>query len=100
MGVSIGPLTDEAVRELKLNDKKGALVMDVVERSPADRAGIQQRDVIVSFDGKDVAGATDLPRLVGNTPIGKEVTLRVIREGRSLDLKASIREFREEAMPS
>jgi len=100
LGVSIGPMTDEAVKELKLKDKKGALVMDVVERSPADRAGIQQRDVIVSFDGRDVTGATDLPRLVGNTPIGKEVTLRVIREGGSLDLKVTIGEFREEALPS
>ena len=100
LGVSIGPVTDEAAQQLKLKDKKGALVMDVVERSPADRAGLQQGDVIISFDGKDVAGAMDLPRLVGNTPIGKEVTLRVIREARPLDLKATIREFREDATPS
>ncbi|MBI2918250.1 MAG: Do family serine endopeptidase [Chloroflexi bacterium] len=100
LGVSIGPVTDEAAKELKLKDTKGALVMEVVERSPADRAGLQQGDVIVSFDGKDVAGATDLPRLVGSTPIGKEVSLRVIREARPLDLKATIREFREDATPS
>jgi len=100
LGVSIGPVTDEASKELKLKDKKGALVMEVVERSPADRAAIQQGDVIVSFDGKDVAGSTDLPRIVGNTAIGKEVTVRVIREGRTLDLKVTIREFREDATPS
>jgi serine protease Do len=100
LGVSIGPVTDEASKELKLKDKKGALVMEVVERSPADRAAIQQGDVIVSFDEKDVAGSTDLPRIVGNTAIGKEVTVRVIREGRTLDLKVTIREFREDATPS
>jgi len=100
LGVSIGPVTDEAAKELKLKDKKGALVMEVVERSPADRAGFQQGDVIVSYDGKDVAGPADLPRLVASTPIGKEVSLRVIREGRSLDIKATIREFREDATPS
>jgi serine protease Do len=100
LGVSIGPVTDEAVEELKLKDKKGALVMEVVERSPADRAGLQEGDVIVAFDGKDVARATDLPRLVGTTPSGKEVMLRVFREGRALDLKATIREFREDATPS
>jgi serine protease Do len=100
LGVSIGPVTDEAAKELKLKDKKGALVMEVVERSPADRAGFQQGDVIVSYDGKDVAGPADLPRLVASTPIGKEVGLRVIREGRSLDVKATIREFREDATPS
>ncbi|HWT77187.1 MAG TPA: Do family serine endopeptidase, partial [Candidatus Methylomirabilis sp.] len=65
LGVSIGPVSDEAAKELKLKDKKGALVMEVVERSPADRAGLLQGDLIVGFDGKDVAGATDLPRLVG-----------------------------------
>ena len=100
LGVSIGPVTDEAAKELKLKDKKGALVMEVVERSPADRAGFQQGDVIVSFDGKDVAGPAELPRLVASTAIGKEVSLRVIREGRSLDIKATIREFREDATPS
>jgi serine protease Do len=100
LGVSIGPVTDEAAKELKLKDTKGALVMEVVERSPADRAGLQQGDVIVSFDGKDVAGAADLPRLVGSTPIGKEVSLRVIREARPLDVKVTIREFREDATPS
>ncbi len=100
LGVSIGPVTDEAAKELKLTDKKGALVMEVVEKSPADRAGLQQGDVVVGFDGKDVVGAQDLPRLVGNTPIGKEVSLRVIREGRPMDIKVTIREFREDAMPS
>jgi serine protease Do len=100
LGVSIGPVTDEAAKELKLKDKKGALVAEVVERSPADRAGLQQGDLIVGFDGKDVASAPDLPRLVGSTPIGKEVIVRVIREGRPLDLKVTIREFREDATPS
>ena len=100
LGVSIGPVTDEAAKELKLKDKKGALVAEVVERSPADRAGLQQGDLIVGFDGKDVASAPDLPRLVGSTPIGKEVIVRVIREGQSLDLKVTIREFREDATPS
>ena len=100
LGVSIGPVTDEVAKELKLTDKKGALVMEVVEKSPADRAGLQQGDLIVGFDGKDVGSAQDLPRLVGNTPIGKEVILRVIREGRPLDIKVTIREFREDTMPS
>jgi S1-C subfamily serine protease len=93
-------VTDDAARELKLKDKKGALVMEVVERSPAHRAGIQQGDVIVGFDGKDVPGSSDLPRLVGNTAIGKEIILRLIREGRPLDLKVTIREFREDTTPS
>ncbi|MGE5849405.1 MAG: Do family serine endopeptidase, partial [Candidatus Methylomirabilota bacterium] len=96
LGVSIAPVTDEAARELKLKDKKRALVMEVVERSPADGPGFQQGDVIVSYDGKDVEGPSDLPRLIASTPIGKEVGLRVIREGRSLDIKATIREFRED----
>ncbi len=97
LGVSIASVPDDAVKELKLKDTKGALVMEVVERSPADGAGLLQGDVVVGFDGKEIAHAQDLPRLVGNTPLGKEVTLRVIREGRTLDLKATIREFREDA---
>jgi len=100
LGVSIGPVSDEMAKQLKLNDKKGALVVEVIERSPADRAGIQSGDVVVAFDGKEVAGSTELPRLVGNTAIGKEVTVRVIRESRPVDLKVTIREFREDATPS
>jgi serine protease Do len=100
LGVSIGPVTEEAAKELRLKDRRGALVLEVVERSPADRAGIQQGDVIVGFDGKDVTSSSDLPRLVGNTPIGKEVSVKLIREGRSRELKVTIREFREESTPS
>ena len=73
--------------------------MEVAEQRHAHRAGIQQGDVIVCFDEEDVAGSTDLPRLVGNTAIGKEVVVRMIWEGRSLDPKVTIREFREEATP-
>ncbi len=100
LGVSIGPVTDEALKELKLQDTKGALVMEVVEQSPADRAGLQSGDVIIGFNGKEITRAQDLPRLVGATPLGKEVTLQVIREGRPLGLKATIREFREDATVS
>jgi serine protease Do len=100
LGVSIAPVTDEAAKELKLKDKKGALVMEVAERGPADRAGLRPGDVIVNFDGKKVAGAQELPRLVATVAIGKMVGIGLLREGRRLDLTVTIREFREEATPS
>ncbi len=100
LGVSIARITEEAAKALKLKNRKGAVVVEVAERGPADRAGLQSGDVVVSFDGKDVADAQDLPRIVGSTPIGKEVSLGTIREGRRRDVKVTIREFRDQALTS
>ena len=57
--------------------------MNSVEKgSPADKAGIEATDIIVSFDGKQVESSSDLPRIVGSTRPGTTSPLEVWRKGR------------------
>ncbi len=88
LGVSIREVTAEKARELKLPGEYGALVTEVTEDSPAAKAGLQEDDVILKFDGERVRSASHLIRLVRETPAGRSVTLQVSRGGQTRSLTA------------
>ena len=73
LGVRIQAVTDEIAESLGIKPARGALVAGVDEKGPARPAGIEPGDVIVRFDGKDIREMRDLPRVVADTPVGKEV---------------------------
>jgi len=95
LGVSIQEVTPELAKSFGLKEKKGALVSQVVSGSPAEKAGIEQGDVIVEFDGKEVADSKDLPRIVASTPVGKAVTIKLSRNGKVLDRQVKVGEMEE-----
>jgi len=97
LGVSIQPLTQELAKSFKRGDSTGALVSAVTEGSPAEKAGMKAGDVIVEFDGKKVAKATDLPGLVADVPVDKDVPMVVMREGREVRLNARIARLEDES---
>src|SRR5205085_3622816 len=82
LGVRIQQVTDEIAESLGMKQARGALVAGVDEKGPAKPAGIEPGDVIVKFDGQDIKEMRDLPRVVADTPVGKEVPVLVIRKGR------------------
>lgn len=92
LGVQPRDVTPEIATQLKLADQRGALVAAVIEGSPADRAGIQAGDVILSWDGHDVQDATGLTVTVAGTKIGSRVPARVWREGKELLLQVEVGE--------
>ncbi|PYO05040.1 MAG: peptidase, partial [Candidatus Rokuibacteriota bacterium] len=97
LGVSIQPLTRDLARTFKHGDSTtGALVSAVIEGSPADKAGVKTGDVIVELDGKKVAKATDLPGLVADIPVGRDVSIVVTREGTEMRLNAHIARLEDE----
>lgn len=96
LGVMIQKITPELKEKLGLEDEEGALVADVSSGGPAEKAGIQRGDVIVSFDGKDIHEMKDLPYIVASTPIGKTVSVKVIRKGREKILDVKVGELKEE----
>ena len=96
LGVMIQKITPELKDKLHLKDEKGALVADVTEGGPAEKAGIKRGDVIVSFDGKEVNEMRDLPYMVASTPVGKTVTVEVVRNGQMKSLQVKIGELKEE----
>jgi serine protease Do len=97
LGVSIQKVTPELSKALGLKEEKGALVSEVVEGGPAQKAGIKQGDVIVQFGGKDVSDSVDLPRMVASTPVGKTVSVKVLRGDKALDKEVKIAELEQKA---
>ncbi len=100
LGVYLGGLDDELRESLKFGDVGGAFIDGVVPGGPAEKAGIQDGDIIVQFDGKEVANENDLRNLIRSTPSGKTVNIKVFREGVSKDLTVQIGEAPEESESS
>jgi serine protease Do len=95
LGVSIQEVTPELAKSFDLKEKKGALVAQVVSGSPAEKARIEQGDVIVEFDGKEVVDSKDLPRIVASTSVGKAVTIKLSRNGKVLERQVKVGELEE-----
>jgi serine protease Do len=93
LGVTIQPMTDSLAKALHLPEAKGTLVAQVMDASPAAKAGFQPGDVIVELDGHPVTKENDLPRLVAATPIGQDVAVKVIRNDQPVTLTAKVAEF-------
>ena len=95
LGVTIQPLTRALAESFKLEQSTGALVVQVTPNSPADKAGVRVGDIITSYNGTQVSESAALPPLVGATPIGKTVPIRVLRNGKTKILKAKIQALKE-----
>jgi serine protease Do len=96
LGVQIQALTPELAKSFKLPNTNGVLVASVEPKGPADRAGLQPGDVILSFEGKPVNSANELPRVVAATKPGTTVTLDIWRGGAKRQIKATLVEFASE----
>jgi serine protease Do len=81
LGINIQEVTKELADSFGMKNTNGALVAGVEKGSPAEKGGLEAGDVILKFDGKPVATSSDLPRLVGATKPGKDVTVEVLRKG-------------------
>lgn len=93
LGVSIQPLTPELAKQFNLEKEYGALVGDVIENSPAEKAGILRGDVIIEYNGKKVNEPYHLRNTVANTPPGETAELKVIRNGKIETIKVMIGEL-------
>jgi len=97
IGVYVQKLTPDLAKSFGLEKSKGALVADVIAGSAAETGGIRRGDVIVKFDGKDIDEMNELPRMVAATPVGKEVEVGLLREGKPMTLKLKVGELKDEA---
>jgi serine protease Do len=100
LGVRIQDVTDDVAEAMGLDSASGALITDVPE-GPAKEAGLLSGDVILSFDGVDVADTRALVRQVGNTAVGKAVRVLVYRDDGTQTLLVTLgrREEAETAVP-
>ena len=95
LGVSIQEVTSDFAKSLGLSVPKGALVSQVIPDSPAEKAGLQVRDVIIEFDGVKIIYSGDLPQTVGSIKPGSSVNALIIRDGKSRKIKVEVGELPE-----
>lgn len=95
LGVRIQSVDETIAESLGLGSARGALVADVDPKGPAKPAGIEAGDVILRFDGHEVKDSKDLPRLVGQTAVGKTVDIVIMRKGKELTKTAKLERLQE-----
>jgi serine protease Do len=96
IGVVIQEVSKELADSFGLGKPMGALVNAVEKGGPAEKAGVEAGDIILKFDGKDVAASTDLPRIVAATRPGSKVSMQVWRKGARRDVSVTVGEIPEE----
>ena len=99
LGVRIQTVTDELADSLGLGKPRGALGADITTDGPAAKSKIKVGDVILTFDGKPIDEMRNLPRVVAETKVGKNVKVDVWRKGRKVTLDAKLGEFPEDKKP-
>jgi serine protease Do len=95
LGVTLKDLAPDAVKDMKLDIAKGALIGDVFKGSPADQAGVRKDDVVTEYDGDAVEDAATLQNKIANSAIGKEVALTIVRDGKTMTIKATIGDMQD-----
>ena len=90
LGVVIKDIDDELADYFGISDRKGALVIDVVPDDPADKAGIEPKDIIVAVNGQPVDSSRDLTRMIADVGVGDVADIKVIRNGKPINFKVTI----------
>jgi serine protease Do len=90
LGVEMAPISRQAIAALKLPSENGALIVGVIPGSPADKGGLVPYDVVTEVGGKKVKDVQDLSDIIKDSPVGKEIKMAVIREGKSKTLNIAI----------
>jgi Do/DeqQ family serine protease len=99
LGVSIQPLDADLAESFGLDRVTGALVTRVLPGTPAEKAGLQRGDVLLSFDGKSVRSVKELQLLVASSPLNVDLPVEVLRQGTRMTLKVFIVARDAEAQP-
>lgn len=100
IGISIQPLTADLARQFGLKDQNGALLVDVTEGGPAEKAGLERGDVMIEYDGKKIESLPELKNWVASTPPGKSVPVKVMRDGKTVSVNVVMGELPGSSAPS
>jgi serine protease Do/serine protease DegQ len=92
LGLTVQDLTPDLAKALGVSLTEGAVVVEVAEGSPAEKAGLKPRDIITSINGRAMRTSSEVRNELGLTPVGERVEIRVLREGKPLTLTARIGE--------
>ena len=96
LGILIQDVNRELAESFGMKKPMGAVVLKIMDNSPASKAGFEVGDVVTEFDGKTIYRSSDLPIAVGSTPVGTRVKVKVIREGKTRVLRVTVAELPSE----
>ncbi|MBM3833628.1 MAG: DegQ family serine endoprotease [Verrucomicrobia bacterium] len=100
LGVRLQDVSPGLAKEFNLDESTGALIADVTEKSPAEKAGLQTGDVITEFKGKPVRDSRHLKLQVGQTAPGEKVPLKVLRDGKTKSFEVTLKELPQTELAS
>ena len=96
LGVRIQQVSDEIAESMGLDKPRGALIAGMTNGGPAAKAGMQNGDVVLAFDGKAVTDSRALPRMVADAQIGKTVNIEVLRKGQKRTMPITVQKLVED----
>ena len=97
LGVSIQDLSAKLAKVARVESLKGALIAEVAKGGPAEKAGLKKNDVVVAFQGKDIPDSSTFRDEVAAAPIGSQVRVTIMREGKKQDVTVKIANLEEAA---
>jgi len=95
LGIRMQAITEDIADSLSLKSKNGILIVEVIEKSPAAKAGLKVGDVILAFENKKVKTLKELARIIGGSPIGTELNMTILRKGKEVVLPIVLTEDTE-----
>lgn len=90
LGVMIQTMSPELAKSFGLEKNKGALIAQIQKGSAAEKAGLQEGDIVILFDGKGIDNAADLSRAVASARPDTEHNVKVLREGKEAEVKVKL----------
>ncbi|MCB0630042.1 MAG: trypsin-like peptidase domain-containing protein [Saprospiraceae bacterium] len=93
LGVSIAAMDSEDAEELGIDLSQGVIILDLINGGSAQYAGLQEKDVIVRIDGKDIKGVPELQEIVGRAKVGDNITVTVVRHGQEVDVPVRLKAY-------
>ncbi|MCK0163625.1 DegQ family serine endoprotease [Marinobacter sp. S6332] len=96
LGVLIQEVNRDLAESFGLMRPRGALIAEVMDGSPAQAGGLQSGDIVLEYDGEDIHLSSDLPPMVGRTPVGESARLTVLRSGKEITLDVEIGQLPDE----
>jgi serine protease Do len=93
LGIYFQPVSKDLAKMFAVKENQGILVSKIVPGGPADRAGLERGDVLLSFNRQEINSPQNLPKIVAETPVGSKVPLTLIRQGARIEREIVIGEM-------
>ncbi len=92
LGIYMQDIDEDLFETMDLKSRKGTIISDIVEGSPADKSGLESGDVIIGFEGKEITNGAALKNLVSSTSPGQKISLQILRDGKEREIKVVLEE--------